>query len=266
MEDEEEDPFQKLPEELLTKITASLPLQAAARTSLISRRWRYAWRKTPNPHFDGNKTTKFRSDGYPISYFDSLHHFFNWIDQTIAEMEKMINQSIDFYIESLGLNFNPGEDNQFGWIDLRNSDSVKIGYRVVSFLSPPQPPEAAAAEAVSSLSDVLSGRPYLLKNLTLRNCDVEILRRKVVAAADDGGDGGSFRGLRSLVLQCGGKSMDGEIIGSFIGSFPSVLSITLEDCSSLVVDDGSSPVVVVGESWIKLYLCRRRIFRISCEE
>ncbi|CAN1194436.1 Putative FBD-associated F-box protein At5g56690 [Linum perenne] len=255
----EDDLFDKLPEELLTKITAFLPLEESARTSsLLSKRWRYAWRGTPNPNFDGNAATKFRSDGYPISCFETVDDFFNW-------MEKMINQSIDFYIESLGLNFNPGEDDQFGWIELRNSDSVKIGYRVVSFLSPPQPPEAAAAEAVSSLSDVLSGRPYLLKNLTLRNCDVEILRRKVVAAAD-GGNGGSFRGLRTLVLQCGGKSMDGETIGSFIGSFPSVMSITLEDCGSLVVDDGSSPVIVVGESWIKLYLCRRRIFRISCEE
>ncbi|CAN1833551.1 Putative F-box protein At2g39415 [Linum perenne] len=247
MEDEEEDPFQKLPEELLTKITASLPLQAAARTSLISRRWRYAWRKTPNPHFDGNKTTKFRSDGYPISYFDSLHHFFNWIDQTIAEHENLgITDQSDLRIESLGLNFSSDEETHNGWIELRRSesdDSVLIGgYRVVSFLS--------SSTMNRSLSDLLKRRPNLLRKLTLRNCEMEILESQLLS----GGGGGGFRSLESVVIQCGGKLLHLEFVSRLIGSVPSLKCITLEDCD-LRIGDGLS----VEGSNIKLKLVRCRL-------
>ncbi|CAN1162218.1 Putative F-box protein At2g39415 [Linum perenne] len=218
MEDKEEDPFQKLPEELLTKITASLPLQAAARTSLLSRRWRYAWRKTPNPHFDGNNTTKFRSDGYPISYFESLHHFFNWIDQTIAEHENLgITDQSDLRIESLG-------------------------YRVLTFLS--------SSTMNRSLSDLLKRRPNLLRKLTLRNCEMEILESQLCS----GGGGGGFRSLESVVIQCGGKLLHLEFVSRLIGSVPSLKCITLEDCD-LRVGDGLS----VEGSNIKLKLVRCRL-------
>ncbi|CAN0923108.1 hypothetical protein LINGRAHAP2_LOCUS33406 [Linum grandiflorum] len=256
----EDDIFQKLPDELLTKVTTFLLLEDAARTSILSRRWRYAWRKSPNPHFDCNKITKFTSNAYPISCFESIHHFFGWMDKIVAKQDKTMKDRTGFYIGSLGLNFNPDdEDDKYGWIEFRNSDSVVIGYRVVSFLScKSQAPPAPATASFSSLSDVLSGRPYLLKNLTLRNCDEEILKSRVVSG---GGGGDSFRGLRSLVLQCGGKSVDERFIESFIRSFPSVMTITLEDCCSLSV----AGKLLVNESRIKLSVSRRRIIMVRNE-
>ncbi|CAL1359207.1 unnamed protein product [Linum trigynum] len=81
--------FGKLPAELLGKIAAVLPLDKAARTSVLSRRWRSQWRsELPNTHFAGNSTTKFVPGGNPVSYFDTVGEFLSWVDQVIRRRER----------------------------------------------------------------------------------------------------------------------------------------------------------------------------------
>ncbi|CAN1296143.1 hypothetical protein LINPERPRIM_LOCUS23047 [Linum perenne] len=190
--------FQKLPEEMLTKITGFMPLQQAARTSLISKQWLNSWRRTPNPHFDGNAKTKFRSNAYPISYFKTSHDFFNWMDRIIAQHE--VKGIHDFQIESLCLNFYSDEEekdegDKCGWIELRNSDSGIVGgYRVVCLLSC-SPPGGGGGMMLSDVLKKPRRRPDLLRKLTLRNCDEQILRSQIVRGGD------TMRPLESVSVQ-----------------------------------------------------------------
>ncbi|CAI0388744.1 unnamed protein product [Linum tenue] len=150
--------FGKLPAELLGKIAIALPLDEAARTSVLSRRWRSQWRllALPNSHFAGNGITKFMPDGYPISCFDTVGEFLSWVDQVIRRRElfplrpartRLRNRRTEFSIDSLGLNFEP-EDPHCGWIEFNKDRSkttaplvdgacIYCRSKVVSFLSRP---------------------------------------------------------------------------------------------------------------------------------
>ncbi|CAI0388922.1 unnamed protein product [Linum tenue] len=188
--------FGKLPAELLGKIATALPLDEAARTSVLCRRWRSQWRSPalPNSHFAGTGITKFMPDGYPISCFDTVGEFLSWVDQVIRRREpfplrpartRLRYRRTEFSIDSLGLNFDP-EDPNCGWIEF-NKDRSKTTAplvdgactccrsKAVSFLTRPQPQQLHGGLSLSSL---LSGRrrKELLKQLTLRNYDMDILR------------------------------------------------------------------------------------------
>ncbi|CAI0389432.1 unnamed protein product [Linum tenue] len=269
----EGDCFGKLPSELLCKIAIALPLDEAARTSVLSRRWRSQWRLAalPNRHFAGDSVTKFTPDGYPISCFDTVGDFLSWVDQVIRRREPfpprrrtgslILPRRTDLSIDSLGLNFDP-EDPHYGWIEF-NKDRSKTAIplvdggctccrsKVVSFLSRrlPQPPHGL------SLCSLLYGgrRKELLKQLTLRNCDMDILSRHL-----SGDPGHSFECLRSLVLQKG-RSIGVRFLAKFIYGCWDLRKLTLEDCS--IVDDTvpsrfSGLLVIAGSPLVHLRLTR----------
>ncbi|CAL1414836.1 unnamed protein product [Linum trigynum] len=216
--------FGKLPPELLGKIATALPLDEATRTSILSRRWRSQWRSAlPNPHFAGNPTTQFAPNGYPISCFDTVDEFLNWVDKVIIR-----GTAAELSIESLGLNFEP-EDTHCGWIEFNyktdgsNTAAALVDgactccrFKVVSFRRP---------DRVLSLSGLLSGRRRgeLLKRLALRNCDMGILRSQLTGA------GNSFQFLISLVVQKG-RFIEARFLSCFIYGCPVLQEVTLEDC------------------------------------
>ncbi|CAL1359218.1 unnamed protein product [Linum trigynum] len=264
--------FGKLPAELLGKIAAALPLNEAARTSVLSRRWRSQWwSELPNTHFAGNSTTKFVPGGYPVSCFDTVGEFLSWVDQVIRQREpfplRRPTRAVrrfrrtDFSIDSLGLNFDP-EDPDYGWIEF-NKDRSKTTAplvdgactccrsKVVSFLSRRQPHGL-------SLSRVLSGRrrTELLKHLTLRNCDMDILRAQFQFTIECG----SFKCLSSLVVQKG-RLIEVRFLAKFIYCCPELRELTLEDCS--IVDD-STPTYPGGRLLIMTgTMVRLRLTRCS---
>lgn len=73
--------FNKLPEELLVTIISLLPMREAARTSIISRRWRYLWRKYLHLDFNFKNITG-KSGG--------LHIFSQHLEAVYVERVKKI--------------------------------------------------------------------------------------------------------------------------------------------------------------------------------
>ncbi|CAI0628017.1 unnamed protein product [Linum tenue] len=191
-----EDPFQKLPAELLTAISAMLPIQEAARTSVLSSRWRNKWRELPSIHLGENITTRYSKKGFPISCFDGLDKFLSWMGDIIRQIEErresQSTKGQDFWIESLGLNFreeleNESDDDEYrSWIELNQEFPTIVG--------------------------------------GFKNCDMETLEKHLKKVE------GFFKSLKSLVIQFG-DSINAGFVTNLISGCPSLETVRLEGCS-----------------------------------
>ncbi|CAI0389375.1 unnamed protein product [Linum tenue] len=151
-------------------------------------------RSCGNTHFAGNSTTKFVPGGYPVSCFDTVGDFLSWVDHVIRRRERFPLpcpgqpfRRKDFSIDSLGLNFEQ-DDPDCGWIEF-NRDRSK------------------------TRAPLVKSRAKLLKHLTLRNCDMDILRAQFQFTSPRRG---SFECLRSLVVQKG-RLIEARFLTEFIG-------------------------------------------------
>ncbi|XP_060667863.1 putative FBD-associated F-box protein At5g38570 [Ziziphus jujuba] len=155
-EEEEEDRFTGLPENILVRIVCLLPLKDAVATSVLSKRWQYIWTWTNNLDFDGDQI---------IDRYQQRNERGNFITLRVRVLELLEcycpgNTTSSFVFPS----------NKF--LKILSLDCVQVSQEVLESLLSKYPLlerlEVLHSDALINLR--IRGPSLALKHLKLKNC------------------------------------------------------------------------------------------------